>query len=800
MKRKCFVYILLGSAIGISSSALAANRTVDLTVDYKTVNFTGKPAQALAINGQIPGPMLAFTEGDIITINVHNHLKKPTSIHWHGLILPWQMDGVPRISQPPIPPGSVFHYHFTLKQSGTYWYHAHEEVQEQQGLYGAFIIHPKHEVIRATKDYPMVLSDWSNTPAEQIYANLKKEGDYYSPRFPIQPSLQDFIKRYRNPSERSEVIMNYKMMQSMRMSPYDFSDVAYDAFLLNGHTVQNPWKALVKVGDTVRLRFIDAGANSLFHVKIPGVKLHVVHVQGNNVKPYDTDSLTLAPGETYDILVHITQNQPYIIYVESSDKVGKVYGALVTNVEQPLDISHIPPFPEPKPEMGGHSMAGHDMGSMMGMDHSAMDMKSHDKSAMNHSMMGMDHSTMEMPMTEHTMSMDTTKHAGMDMPNENKTMPAAHAGMSHNMAGMSAHKYQALKATHQTNDPSKPVIPIKMELSGYMERYMWFINGISEHHAKPILLEKGKRYRITFTNNSMMHHPMHIHGHWFILRNGYGAYDPKLHTIDVPPGATITVDMDADAAGQWIFHCHNLYHMQTGMGRIFRYQDATSSAPPVERELLQHTKAHETHWQHDTHLELAGDFAHQSYETSIRTRIGSDEHKLELALEEAEITQGKVEQANLDVFYWHLISEFWAVKGGLNTVYRPAKTPYVQPGIGIEGLMPYFIDTDIKAYAHQGSIKLDMELARDNQLTNNFFIRTAVRGIAATKTVADDEIGNGLNELKWSVRPYYRLSPGINLYTEYSHTQYYGTLKGLMSRAGEATREDAMLVGILWLF
>lgn len=777
--KKPLLYIVLSSMLGLSATAFAANRSVDLDVGYKTVNLTGKPAQALVFNNQIPGPTLDFTEGDTITINVHNHLKKPTAIHWHGLILPWQMDGVPRISQPPIPPGGVFHYHFTLKQSGTYWYHAHEEVQEQQGLYGAFIIHPKHEVIRATKDYPIVLSDWSNTPAEQIYANLKKEGDYYSPRFPIQPSLQDFIKRYRNPSERAEAIMNYKMMQSMRMSPYDFSDVAYDAFLLNGHTAQNPWKALVKIGDTVRLRFIDAGANSLFLVKIPDVKLHVVHVQGNNVKPYDTDSLTLAPGETYDVLVHITQNKPYIIYIESSDKVGKVYGALVTNVEQPLDISHIKPFPEPKPEMGGHSMAGHDMGSMQ------------------HSMIGMNHSTMEMPMTEHTMPMDTTKHAGMDMTEENKAMPAAYAGMN-------AHKYQVLKATHKTNDPTKPVIPIKMELSGYMERYMWFINGISEHHATPILLEKGQRYRITFTNNSMMHHPMHIHGHWFILRNGYGAYDPKLHTIDVPPGATITVDMDADAAGQWIFHCHNLYHMQTGMGRIFRYQDAATEAHEAHNEeaqaLLKRNMAHETHWFKDTHLEVAGDFAHQSYETSFRTRIGSDTQKLEFALEDMEITKGKVEQANLDVFYWHLISEFWAVKGGLNYVYRPAKTPYVQPGIGIEGLMPYFIDTDVKAYAHKDSVKLDMQLVRDNQLTSNFFIRTGLRGIAATKTVAEDDIGSGLNEVQFTLRPYYRLAPGISLYTEYSHTQYYGALKGLLKQEGEATREDAVLVGISWLF
>ncbi len=510
-------------------TAWAANRIVDLTVDYKTVNFTGKNVQALTINGQIPGPTLHFIEGDTVTINVYNHLNKPTSIHWHGLILPWQMDGVPLISQQSIPPSGVFQYSFTLKQSGTYWYHAHEGLQEQQGLYGALIIHPKQETIKVTKDYPIVLSDWSNTPPEQIYANLKKEGDYYSPRFPMQPSLQDFIKRYRNGTAkgRQELVDNYKMMQSMRMSPYDFSDVAYDAFLLNGHTTQNPWKALVNVGDTIRLRLINAGANSLFRVKIPGSKLHVVHVQGSNVQPYDIDSLTLAPGETYDVLVNITQKRPYIIYVESTDKVGKVYGALVTDLQQSLDVSGISPFPEPKLKMSDHNMAGHNMAGMTSHTAHPVDLN--------------------VPMI----------HEGMDM-------PASHTKTQHERPVVFEHKYQTLKATHKTNDPNKSVIPIKMELSGYMERYMWFINGVSEYHAKPILLEKGKRYRIIFTNNSMMHHPMHIHGHWFILRNGYGAYDPLLHTIDVPPGTTITADFEADASGQWILHCHNLYHMQAG--------------------------------------------------------------------------------------------------------------------------------------------------------------------------------------------------------------------------------------------
>jgi CopA family copper-resistance protein len=277
-------------------------------VSYKTVNFSGKMIKAIVANNQIPAPTLHFKEGDHVTINVYNQLDEETAIHWHGMLVPWQMDGVLGITQQGIPPGGVFHYKFTLYQSGTYWYHAHAGLQEQQGLYGAFLIDPpKPPSYKYTKDYVVVLSDWSNTHPDKILANLKKEGDYYSPKFPLQPSLVKFIHDYRQASteERKKIVDDYKMMQQMRMSIYDISDVAYDAFLLNGQPKSNPWTASVRVGDIVRLRFIGAGGSTVFHVKIPGASMQMVHVQGNDVKPYAVDDFKIAPRETFDVLVKI---------------------------------------------------------------------------------------------------------------------------------------------------------------------------------------------------------------------------------------------------------------------------------------------------------------------------------------------------------------------------------------------------------------------------------------------------------------------------------------------------------------
>jgi FtsP/CotA-like multicopper oxidase with cupredoxin domain len=782
-------YLLLILSFFFFSTSFAAHQTVNLVISYKTVHFAGKNRIAIAVNNQIPAPTLHFKEGDNVTINVYNHLDKETAIHWHGILLPWQMDGVLGINQQGIPPHGVFHYQFTLKQSGTYWYHAHAGLQEQQGLYGAFLIDPvKHPPYHYNKDYVIVLSDWSNTDPDQILSNLKKDGDYYSPRFPLQPSLMKFIHDYRKASavERAQLLDDYKMMQKMRMSIYDLSDVAYDGFLLNGQPKKYPWNAPVSLGDVVRLRFIGAGGSTIFHVKIPGSSMKMVHVQGNDVKPYFINQFAIAPGETYDVLVHIQKDHPYIIYAESNDTVGAAYGALITHQHQSVNYQAVNPFPEPLP-------VTRDMMSMM-------------MGKMNHSM---------------------NMHEMHEMPTEPTIIGDALSPPHSSYSTSKGTKYENMGASVKTNNPNKPVTGvINMELFGYMDRFIWFINDVPEQYAHPIILKPGKRYRIVFTNTSMMHHPMHIHGHWFILRKGNGEYDPLLHTIDVPPGATITADVDTDASGQWIFHCHFLYHMMAGMARTIQYstlieitkneakpqniikQTSFHNRPivrvdetrPIDVSLIKHPMAHHPMLWLANFFDAGINPVTNVQQFTFKGLYGHDYHKLQLFMNDAEINEGRVENADIDIFYWHLLNQFWAVKSGVNYFYRPTKSPYWQPGIGIEGLMPYFIDTNLRGYFYSGSAKLDIELSRDTQITNNFFIRLGARMILASKTVTQAAIGSGLNQMQYTLRPYYRFMPGMNIFIEFERDQYYGAFKTIQENLGNSSGENTLTMGLSIIF
>lgn len=779
------------------STALASNETVNLNVDYKTVNFTGKKVQALAVNNQIPGPTLHFKEGDTVTLNVYNHLKEDTTIHWHGLIVPWNMDGVEHVSQAPIVPGDHFTYHFTLKQAGTYWYHAHAGLEEQEGLYGAIVIDPlQPSTFHYDKDYPIVLSDWTNTPADHVLANLKKTGDYYSSQFPLQSSLMQFIKSYRTatPAEKPNILSAYRMMQPMRMGLYDISDVAYDAFLLNGQSNLHPWAAKVNIGDVARLRFIDAGGSTIFHVKIPGTTMQLVSVDGKDIQPLERDHFDIAPGETYDVLVKIQKNQPYIIYAESTDTSGAAYGALITETNQHVNYVAVQPFPIPPP-MG----MGQQTTSSMQMSSSAT------------------HQTAkEVPSPQnHTQPMPDMSGMNMEAMNDTTMMHHQTTSTTNTSVTTLGTQYQDFQSPVVTNNPNVPVQEIQMVLSGYMNRYIWFINGVPEYEATPIFIEPGKRYRFIFINRSMMNHPMHLHGHWMILRNGHGAYDPLVHTINVPPGATIVADFDADASGQWYFHCHNAFHMMSGMARLFRYNDfdenkVSSSQssmisshhnmmnmnPHNSSSMTNIPTSHPVHLYQASYIEMDADPFNNIQEVTLKSLIGYDYNKLELYSEEAEINKGVVEDANVDIFYWHLVSAFWAVKGGANYTYRPGEKPYWQPGVGIEGLVPYFIDTDIRVYEHDGSLKLVAELSRDTQITNQFFIRAGMQANAASKTVNEDEVGNGINQMQYILRPYYKLSPSVTLFTELNYTQDYGQQITVDNNNDQATQSTTLLLGI----
>lgn len=794
MKKGCLFLLVFPF---LMSNLWANHHTVDLTVAYDTVNFTGNPARAITVNHQIPAPTLRFKEGDTITLNVHNHLDKETAIHWHGIILPWQMDGVMNITQKGIPPGETFRYHYTLRQSGTYWYHAHAGLQEQDGLYGAYIIEPKEPPpFSYNKDFEVVLSDWKNTKADHIQANLKKTGEYYGARFPLQPSLLHFIQSYRKASkeERKKLWMDYKMMQFMRMGIFDLSDIAYDAFLMNGHPAQRPWTKKVKVGDVVRLRFVGAGANSFFKVKIPGNTMQMVHIQGNDVIPYPVKDFFIGPGETNDVLVKIKKDQPYIIYAESFDKVGKALGALVTSSNQHIPFEKVKPFPDPKPATRT-KMKNEKARGLMPMKHMGIQSTLHHQPLIN------------------TIAAAHTPQKINKPRHQNKKEAYVTVGT----------KYQDLKAQKVTNDPNRPIYKtVEMKLFGFMDRYIWFINGVPAYNAKPINLLPGKRYRLVFTNNSMMHHPLHLHGHWMILRNGHGEYDPLLHTIDVPPGSMVTADLDTDASGQWFFHCHMLNHMISGLARTFQYNDIIKVAEnekkpahviketgfynrpivrvdelrPIPLSIVKNAKAHSQQMWAASFLEFGGDFNKNRQTLTYLGLYGYDFHKLQLFVNDAEMSKGSIENADIDVFYWHLLNQFWAVKGGANYFYRPSQTPYWQPGIGFEGLMYYFIANNSRFYYHKGSIKADIEFGRNTQLTNNLFLGLSARATAATKTIAKDQIGSGLNQTWLTVRPNYRLMPGVAAFIEYEYVKYYGSLKNIRRNIGESATENSLFFGI----
>ncbi|MGL5742410.1 MAG: multicopper oxidase domain-containing protein [Legionella sp.] len=477
-------------------------------------------------------------------------------------------------------------------------------------------------------------------------------------------------------------------MQQIRMGIYDISDVAYNAFLLNGHTQTTPWTRSVNVGDVIRLRFINAGSGTIFRIKIPNTVMQVVHVDGNDIRPYSTNELLLSPAYTYDVLVKIEKDHPYIIYAESKDKVGFVYGALKTRPNQVVDYKRIEPFPEPIP------VTREMMDIMMGMMYHGSfpaNQSSQTPHQPPHAMMH----TMNMSMTT-----DPTGHQDTIAPSNGAFMTSLET------------KYSQLTSLAPTNEPNIPVEGvIHLELFGYMGQYIWFINGVPGYKAKPILLKPAKRYRFVFTNTSMMHHPMHLHGHWLILRTGKNAFDPLMHTLDIAPGSTITADVDTDASGQWFFHCHMLYHMMSGMSRVFQYstileiaegktkpQDSDRAGrypnrpvvrvdeaiKPIDLALVKHPMAHNAGFWPSTFLDVGADPIHNSQRLTYKGMYGPDYNKLELFINDAELYKGAVQNADVDVFYWHLLNQFWAIKGGANYFNRPAARPYWQVGIGLE--------------------------------------------------------------------------------------------------------------------
>ncbi len=547
---------LAAAAIAAVSFIAAANaETYNLTIGEIKLNVTGQERPALGINGMVPGPTLRFKEGEDVVINVTNTLDVDSSIHWHGLILPYRQDGVPGISFDGIKPGTTHTYRFPVRQSGTYWYHSHSGLQEQVGVYGSIVIKPtRREPFRFDREYVVVLSDWHDTKPERILANLKKQSDYYNYS---QRTIGDF---FRDVSEKgfAATLEERKMWGDMRMTPTDIADISGYTFLVNGKSPKQNWTALFEPGERVRLRFINAAAMTIFDVRIPGLAMTVVQADGNNVQPVKVDEFRISVAETYDVIVRPMDDKPYSIVAESMSRTGLGRATLAPRLGMEASI----PAPRKRPllNMSDMGMADGDMadGSMSGMARGSMSgsMKGMDRGkpkamargSMRGSMKGMDHSPMP------GAKADPFYAAGSGL-----TPKAANGGRFLSYADLKAQRplYKLRPATRE----------IEIRLTGNMERYFWSINDKKYSEAEPIRLKSGERVRFKFVNETMMTHPMHLHGMWTILDNGSGKWNPLKHTVSISPGTTVYTETEVDAPGQWAFHCHLIYHMATGMFR-----------------------------------------------------------------------------------------------------------------------------------------------------------------------------------------------------------------------------------------
>lgn len=617
----------------ISTSAQAKMVRYELIARLKSVNLSGKELVnfAIAVNDQIPAPTLEFTEGDDAEIIVKNQIPgQELSLHWHGILLPVEMDGVPYVTTPTIRTGESLTYKFRIRQSGTYWYHSHTNVQEQKGVYGAFIIHPKTKPFAYDKDVVAVLSDWSDENADSILKNLRKDGDYYLFK-------KDTMRSWLGAIQAGS-LGNYFYNEWTRMGGMDFSDVGYDAFLINGK--RDSQLLTAKPGEKIRTRIINAAASSYFYVALGQSPMKVVSADGIDISPTFAKELLMGMAETYDILFEVPEKKNYELKITAQDGTGSASGWVGEGEKVPAPAK---PFPDMYATMDHGSHGGH--------------------------------------------SMDYSVHAGHSV----------HAAKS----AVETLTVDDLKAIKSTELPNKaPVYDLTLTLGGDMERYVWHLNGKAIHQERTIEIKEGDVVRFTFVNSTMMHHPMHLHGHFFRVLTKEGALSPLKHTVDVPPHGKRTIEFYANEPGEWMLHCHNLYHMKTGMARVVKYMSYT---PRPEIVHMQHDDPH-----HHDHtyvygmLEAATNHG-QGYlrlsqtwnqvDARVETRNSSGKH---FGFKEDWEIEG-------DLFYRRWFSQFFNIVGGGTYFNESARAT-----IGASYILPFLIESQVLV-DHKGQFRFDIE-------------------------------------------------------------------------------------------
>lgn len=521
----------------------------ELFIGESPVNFTGSPRTALTINGSLPGPLLRWREGDTVTLRVRNRLKDSTSIHWHGILLPANMDGVPGLSFHGIEPGGVYVYQFKVRQHGTYWYHSHSGLQEQAGVYGPLVIDAKEpEPFQYDRDYVVMLSDWTDEHPARLMKTLKKQSDYYNYH---KRTVGDFIDDVSDKGWGATVA-DRTMWAQMKMNPTDIADVggATYTFLINGHTPDSNWTGLFRPGEKLRLRLINGSAMTYFDVRIPGLKMTVVAADGLHVKPVSVDELRIAVAETYDVIVE-PDSEACTLFAQAMDRSGYARATLATRAG----------LVAPVPALDSRPLVTMDDMGMAGMDHDSMDMSD---------MAGMDHSAMG-PMQSHPASEQDNPLVDMQAMSTAPKLDDPGLGLRNN--GRRVLTYADLRSTFEDPDGRDPGHTIELHLTGHMEKFAWSFNGIKFSDAEPLRLKYGERIRLVLVNDTMMTHPIHLHGMWSDLEDENGNFQVRKHTIDMPPGTRRSYRVTADALGRWAYHCHLLYHMETGMFREVRVEE-----------------------------------------------------------------------------------------------------------------------------------------------------------------------------------------------------------------------------------
>ena len=739
-----FIFLMLHSA-----NSFAKTVRYELTVRNEKVNLSGKKQVdfALTVNGGIPAPTLEFTEGDDAEILVKNELSsEEVSIHWHGLLLPPDQDGVPYVNTPPIHGGTSYLFKFKIRQNGTYWYHSHTMLQEQKGVYGGIIIHPKKKAIAYDRDAVLVLSDWSDEDADKIIRNLRKDGDYYQYK---KDSVRSYVGAL---GQSSASLKSYLYNEWIRMGGMDLSDVGYDAFLINGKGDAKLTDA--KPGEKIRLRIINAGASSYFYVAM-GLPMQVISSDGVDVVPTMANEILIGMAETYDVLFTVPDNRSYEVRATVQDITGFASAWIGSG-------DKVAAPEKEKPDLYAsmdHDMAGMDHSKMTGMDHSKMTGMDHSKmTGMDHSKMtGMDHSAHQgrkaaaghMNHSGHGQAASATappatvghsahtghgagagktdkKASSADQPQsgfaqaidwttqsdamlkQNASVRRANNGNSEVVDTLSV---DALKALQPTTLPKgAPIRDLKLVLNGDMNRYVWHINGRAINQDRLLYIEKGEVVRITFVNESMMHHPMHLHGHFFRVLNPAGDKSPLKHTVDVAPHMTRVIEFYANEPGQWMLHCHNLYHMDSGMARVVRYQDF---------KLDEETQAHDKHdpHKHDhlytyTSLEAASNHARAQFKL-MKTWDELDFDVESAQVEGENFAFDRPWETEGDAYYRRWFGNWLNIFGGASL--------YDEEGyatVGANYILPFLIDASASVN-HEGKFRFDIE--RRFQWTKSIF-------------------------------------------------------------------------------